>query len=120
MCITFTRGNRFSKAFCIICNKIIRFTYLYFEHNIGEYDETTGKLLNNTQDLRCTDSSNFCTNVAWTNLSWANGNIPYLNMNPPMKDTIVVPTGKVNNSYFLIWRRFQNYLNKVIMLYKFT
>jgi len=105
------------KPFCITCNANIIFTY--FEYNLGEYDETTGKLLNNTKDLRCGDSNDFCTNVAWTNLSWADGNIPYLNKNPPMKDTIVVPTGKANNLSRFDMTPLSKLTNKVILLYQF-
>ena len=105
------------KPFCITGNVNIIFTY--FKYNLGEYDETTGKLLNNTKDLRCADSNDFGTNVAWTNLSWADGNITYLNKNPPIKDTIVVPTGKANNLFCFDMTPLSKLTNKVKLLYQF-
>jgi len=61
--------------------------------SLGTYDEATGKLINDTDELACTDANDYCTTIAWTSSSWAGGNIPGLRTQAPQKDTIVVPTG---------------------------
>ncbi|VDI04336.1 Hypothetical predicted protein [Mytilus galloprovincialis] len=47
-----------------------------------------------TIDISCTDSNNFCSDAKWKNASWENGRHPDLNWhNPPQKDTIIIPSG---------------------------
>ncbi|VDI80898.1 Hypothetical predicted protein [Mytilus galloprovincialis] len=60
--------------------------------------DSDGKLTQNgTQDnidIICPDSKNFCSDAKWRNESWVEGNHPDLNwINPPQKDTIIIPTG---------------------------
>ena len=46
------------------------------------------------KDIDCGGGKNFCNNPKWRNNSWANGKIPGLNLvNPPRKDTLIIPTG---------------------------
>ena len=61
----------------------------------GTYNAVTGQLTDETQDINCTDKYNFCSQAEWTNETWNGGNIPGQNPEPPIKDTIVVPTGNV-------------------------
>ncbi|XP_071149358.1 uncharacterized protein [Mytilus edulis] len=61
------------------------------------YDKE-GQLVSNggqdTIDISCTDSNNFCSDAKWKNASWENGRHPDLNWhNPPQKDTIIIPSG---------------------------
>ncbi|CAG2240675.1 unnamed protein product [Mytilus edulis] len=60
--------------------------------------DSDGKLMQNgTQDnidIICPDSKNFCSDAKWRNESWVEGKHPDLNwINPPQKDTIIIPTG---------------------------
>ncbi|WAR25894.1 ASO-like protein, partial [Mya arenaria] len=68
-------------------------TFFVMKMGFGAYDETNGRLINDTTDIMCTDLNNFCTDMRWTDSSWIGGNIPGLSNDPPQKDTIVVPTG---------------------------
>ncbi|XP_052779713.1 uncharacterized protein LOC128216983 [Mya arenaria] len=68
-------------------------SFFVMKMGFGAYDETNGRLINDTADIMCTDLNNFCTDMRWTNSTWTGGNIPDLNNDPPQKDTIVVPTG---------------------------
>ena len=72
----------------IMCKSVF-----FFNGKKGTYDPVTGQLLNNTDDIRCTDNRNYCSTATWANRNWLLGNIPDLNPDPPAKDTIVVPTG---------------------------
>uniref|UniRef100_A0A2C9KLA6 Plastocyanin-like domain-containing protein n=1 Tax=Biomphalaria glabrata TaxID=6526 RepID=A0A2C9KLA6_BIOGL len=63
-----------------------------------EYDTITGKIIEDNVDIDCRGNSHrdqsFCNAAAWTNRSWGGNNIPGLQLsNPPLKDTVVVPTG---------------------------
>ncbi|XP_055883293.1 uncharacterized protein LOC106073971 [Biomphalaria glabrata] len=63
-----------------------------------EYDTITGKIIEDNVDIDCGGNSHrdqsFCNAAAWTNSSWGGNNIPGLQLsNPPLKDTVVVPTG---------------------------
>ena len=68
-------------------------SFYVMKMGFGTYDATSGALQNQTEDITCTDSHNYCTRLQWTNSSWAGGNVPGLNDDPPEKDTIIVPTG---------------------------
>jgi hypothetical protein len=59
----------------------------------GTYNLTTGKLVQNSNDLNCTDKFNYCSTAAWANSSWSGGKVPGMNAKPPQKDTIILPTG---------------------------
>lgn len=61
----------------------------------GGYNSTTGQLLSQNRDIDCGGTpKNFCNNPTWKNKSWTNGNVPGLNLvNPPQKDTLMIPTG---------------------------
>ena len=61
----------------------------------GTYDERTGRLMSPTKDIRCTDANDYCLSMQWTDSSWINGNVPGMNTDPPLKDTILIPTGTV-------------------------
>lgn len=78
-------------------------TYTFVYIPIGTYDPDNGKLLNETSDIRCTDKYNFCSEIEWSNSSWNLGHIPLQNVDPPLKDTIVVPTGIL---YLLFYARY--------------
>ncbi|WAR25857.1 LAC25-like protein, partial [Mya arenaria] len=67
-------------------------TFFVMKMGFGTYDETNGRLINDTTDIMCTDLNNFCTDLRWTDSSWTGGNIPDLNNDPSQKNTIVVPT----------------------------
>ncbi|XP_065666462.1 uncharacterized protein LOC136087501 [Hydra vulgaris] len=57
---------------------------------------STAKLINSTEnkDIDCGFGLNFCNEPKWKNKQWGNGNIPGLNLiDPPRKDTIIIPTG---------------------------
>ncbi|XP_065666457.1 uncharacterized protein LOC100206475 isoform X2 [Hydra vulgaris] len=57
---------------------------------------TTAKLINATanKDIDCGLGQKFCNEPKWKNKQWDNGNIPGLNLiNPPRKDTLIIPTG---------------------------
>ncbi|XP_041349808.1 laccase-25-like [Gigantopelta aegis] len=57
----------------------------------GRYNETTGKLLGDNEDIDC--RGKFCNDATWSNSSWKDGNVHGLELtNPPRKDTIIVPT----------------------------
>ncbi|KAK6186504.1 hypothetical protein SNE40_008533 [Patella caerulea] len=64
----------------------------------GSYNETTGKIIGDNLDIDCRGgkerSMSFCNNATWSNSTWFGGNVPGLElMNPPRKDTIIVPSG---------------------------
>ncbi|CAH1790455.1 unnamed protein product [Owenia fusiformis] len=63
----------------------------------ADYNSTTGKLIRDNTEVNCLgdEDLNFCNDATWRNTSWINSdNIPGLNLvNPPRKDTIIVPTG---------------------------
>ncbi|XP_060574084.1 uncharacterized protein LOC132731827 [Ruditapes philippinarum] len=59
----------------------------------GTYNLTTGKLVQNSNAINCTDKFNYCSTAAWANSSWSGGNVPGMNPKPPQKDTIILPTG---------------------------
>ncbi|XP_021365307.1 laccase-like [Mizuhopecten yessoensis] len=65
----------------------------------GNYDSTTGHYIGpNTDDINCNGNGNhttsLCNAAMWRNQSWGGDNIPGLNLlNPPRKDTILVPAG---------------------------
>ena len=58
---------------------------------------TTGQ----TPDIDCGPTKlQYCNNAKWSDRSWANGNIPGLNLVDPIrKDTIIIPTGGYAVSY---------------------
>lgn len=66
-------------------------------------NSTTGRLYNVSRienelfnkDIDCGDKGLlYCNNATWRNNSWVNGNVPGLNLvNPPRKDTLIIPTG---------------------------
>lgn len=58
-----------------------------------EYNPSTGKIQMPTSELQCTDERNYCTSLGWVDATWAGGNVPDLNHAPPLKDTIIVPSG---------------------------
>ncbi|KAL4226688.1 hypothetical protein ACF0H5_014668 [Mactra antiquata] len=68
-------------------------SFFVMKMGLGTYNQTTGRLINETTDIYCTDDNNFCTEIGWRNMSWSGGNVPGLHSRPPIKDTIVVPTG---------------------------
>ena len=48
----------------------------------------------NHVDIDCGDEKNSCNNAKWSDKNWSHGNIPGMNLkNPPMKDTLVIPSG---------------------------
>ena len=60
------------------------------------YDNFTGHLVTDNPDIDCGGDPiiNFCNEASWARPEWKNGNIPGLNLiNPPRKDSIIVPTG---------------------------
>jgi FtsP/CotA-like multicopper oxidase with cupredoxin domain len=60
----------------------------------GNYNETTGILDTNNQDIACPNSALQCDDLKWANESWLNGNVPGMNLeNPVFKDTVTVPVG---------------------------
>lgn len=69
------------------------YSFYVMKMGFGTYDNKTGILLNNSQDITCTDRQGYCSRENWTDRSWSNGNIPNPNPKPPLKDTIVVPNG---------------------------
>ena len=55
-----------------------------------EYNDTTGEIIEPNNDIACNTKS--CNLPSWRNESWEKGKVPGLNLiNPPMKDTIIVP-----------------------------
>ena len=69
--------------------------YAYHFTKQGTYDPVTGQLKAPNSDITCTDARRYCSTAFWTNTTWHGGNVPNLNPDPPLKDTVVVPTGKV-------------------------
>lgn len=60
----------------------------------GQYNETTGFLETNNQDVPCTDMTKQCDDKKWGDSSWLHGNVPGMNLiDPVFKDTVTVPTG---------------------------
>lgn len=64
----------------------------------GVYNSTTGEFISQNSDIDCQGStsqdSSLCNNATWSDPSWSNGNAPGLNnVDPPLKDTIIVPSG---------------------------
>ncbi|KAL4234706.1 hypothetical protein ACF0H5_006348 [Mactra antiquata] len=64
----------------------------------GQYNSTTGAIGDDNIDVDCRGnpvrSESFCNDATWSDSSWANGNVPDLELDrPPRKDTIIVPTG---------------------------
>ena len=62
------------------------------------YDNTTGKIIGENLDVDCRGETprneSFCNDATWTDPSWADGNIPGLELKKPVrKDTIIVPSG---------------------------
>ncbi|XP_045167091.2 uncharacterized protein LOC123530385 [Mercenaria mercenaria] len=68
-------------------------SFYVMKMGFGTYNQTTGNLTANSNDISCTDKFGYCSSASWTNGSWAGGNVPGLNRQPPQKDTIIVPTG---------------------------
>ncbi|OWF35519.1 L-ascorbate oxidase [Mizuhopecten yessoensis] len=63
----------------------------------GVHDEN-GQISADNPDITCLGqkfgNDTFCNTAQWTNSSWANENIPGLELQrPPVKDTIIVPSG---------------------------
>ncbi|KAH9508128.1 Laccase-6 [Bulinus truncatus] len=63
-----------------------------------KYDDKTGKFLQENLDVDCRGNPDrelsFCNSATWVNHSWGGNNIPGLQLQwPPVKDTIIVPTG---------------------------
>ncbi|XP_065652013.1 uncharacterized protein LOC100198324 [Hydra vulgaris] len=58
-------------------------------------DKKTGRVIGETPDIYCANTKlRFCNYPKWKDPSWANGNVPGLNLiNPIRKDTIIIPTG---------------------------
>ena len=57
------------------------------------YDKSTNFFQSLTSDIECENPLN-CNRIHWTNASWADGNVEgILEVNPPLKDTILVPVG---------------------------
>ncbi|CAH1797573.1 unnamed protein product [Owenia fusiformis] len=62
----------------------------------ADYNSTTGNHIRDNADVNCLgdEQLNFCNDAEWSDSSWIGDNIPGLNLvNPPRKDTIIVPTG---------------------------
>lgn len=64
------------------------------------YERISGNITTENEEIRCISRRNYvnggdyCTSSTWSDLSWANGNAPGLNLvNPPLKDTVVIPRG---------------------------
>ncbi|XP_077977584.1 uncharacterized protein LOC144433148 [Glandiceps talaboti] len=58
----------------------------------AEYD-ANGVYKGDNKDIDCGNDER-CSNVTWSNSTWYGDNIPGLNLvNPPMKDTVIVPVG---------------------------
>lgn len=56
------------------------------------YNPETGHILRNNDDIVCADDT--CAEYEWRNQSWGGNNIPGLNLiNPPIRDTVSIPTG---------------------------
>ncbi|KAH9508127.1 fatty-acyl coenzyme A oxidase [Bulinus truncatus] len=63
-----------------------------------KYNDKTGKFLQENLDVDCRGNPDrelsFCNSATWANHSWGGNNIPGLQLqSPPVKDTIIVPTG---------------------------
>ncbi|KAK0046548.1 laccase [Biomphalaria pfeifferi] len=63
-----------------------------------DYNNTTGRYIKDNFDIDCRGypkrDQSFCNFATWSNRSWGGNNIPGLQLsNPPIKDTIIVPTG---------------------------
>ncbi|XP_060075388.1 uncharacterized protein LOC132555065 [Ylistrum balloti] len=61
----------------------------------GVYD-TDGQIVSDNPDINCRGNGtfSFCNNATWSNASWYGNNVPGLNLiNPPRKDTVIVPSG---------------------------
>ncbi|XP_065673687.1 uncharacterized protein LOC105843944 isoform X3 [Hydra vulgaris] len=68
------------------------FHVMKMEYSIS--DNVTGKLLSPSPHIDCNGGLNFCNSAQWQDASWENGNVPGLNLkNPPLKDTVIIPTG---------------------------
>lgn len=62
------------------------------------YNKTTGKIIGENLDIDCKGNpdreKSYCNAATWANSSWGGNNIPGLELElPPVKDTIIVPTG---------------------------
>ena len=69
-------------------------TFYVLKMGFSVTDQTTARNIRQNPDINCGGGLNFCNNASWSNKTWADGNIPGLNLkNPPRKDTIIVPTG---------------------------
>ncbi|KAK2168045.1 hypothetical protein LSH36_21g09034 [Paralvinella palmiformis] len=58
-----------------------------------KYDVTTGKVLGQSEDVRCADGEMHCNYPEWTNKSWINGNLPGVASDVIRKDTVAIPVG---------------------------
>ena len=56
------------------------------------YNTTNGRLIKDNEDVTCIGK--FCNAAKWANVLWEGDGVPGLNLiDPPRKDTIIVPTG---------------------------
>ncbi|XP_056004117.1 uncharacterized protein LOC125657356 [Ostrea edulis] len=69
--------------------------FFVYKMGFGEYDQTTAKFIDETDDIECmkTSTTNYCNSAKWRNQAW-DSNIPgSKTIFPPEKDTIIIPTG---------------------------
>ncbi|KAL3853447.1 hypothetical protein ACJMK2_016983 [Sinanodonta woodiana] len=64
----------------------------------GKYNRKTGKFYRDNLDINCRGNINreqsYCNNPTWSTTKWRNGNVPDLELDrPPIKDTVVIPSG---------------------------
>lgn len=74
------------------------YSFYVVKMGLGSYDSTTAELLQETNEIRCTGESapNMCNAEIWKSNAWVtNPNIiPGIKfIHPPIKDTIIVPSG---------------------------
>lgn len=73
-------------------------TFYVVKMGYPTYDNTTGKIIGENLDVDCRGGTprneSFCNDATWADPSWADGNIPGLELEKPVrKDTIIVPSG---------------------------
>ena len=73
------------------------YNFFVVKIGFGIYDNVSAMWLRETNDIRCDEKmkSSMCNSERWNRSSWDNANsIPGVKLkNPPIKDTIVIPSG---------------------------
>ncbi|KAL7070705.1 hypothetical protein ACQ4LE_009858 [Meloidogyne hapla] len=65
--------------------------FVVLRMGFAEQFEGNGTLKGFNKNLECLGKSNRCAEIKWSNKNWEGGEIPEINKNPVLRDTVVVP-----------------------------